>query len=71
MHDRLRAKPPTTDVETWTEATVTAVSETPDGHVVTVDAPGSAVEVTLEGALFDLFAGRVDGDVVGARCWYK
>ncbi|WP_255195895.1 hypothetical protein [Halorarius litoreus] len=71
MHDRLRAKPPTTDTEAWTEATVLTVDQTQSGHVVTVDGPDGVVEVTLEGALFDLFSSRVDGDVVGSPCWYR
>lgn len=71
MHDRLRAKPPTTEVDAWTEATVVAVAATESGHVVTVDGPEGTVEVALEGGLYDLFAGRVDGDVLGSRCWYR
>ncbi|MFC7233742.1 hypothetical protein [Halosegnis marinus] len=71
MHDRLRAKPPATDAEVWTAATVRNVTERAGTTVVTVADADGEVEVTLDGALYDLFAGRVEGDVVGADCWYK
>lgn len=79
MHDRIRAKPPTTDVEDWTEATVRAVRRTEGGVAITV-APTNAsetVEITVTGAIFDLFTGRLEwavtdpADAVGATVWVK
>ncbi|MFC7175561.1 hypothetical protein [Halosegnis marinus] len=55
----------------WTAATVRNVTERAGTTVVTVADADGEVEVTLDGALYDLFAGRVEGDVVGADCWYK
>lgn len=76
MYDRIRAKPPATDVDRWTEATVRAVRFDGDHgrYVVTVD-DGS--EVRVKEAVFELFAGRLDRavespeDVVGATAWYR
>lgn len=76
MHDRIRAKPPATDVERWTEATVRAVRFDDDraGYVVTV---GDDVEVRVTEAVFELFVGRLDRsvetpeDAVGATAWYR
>lgn len=82
MNDRIRAKPPTTDVDTWTEAVVRDVTRAEGGFEVTVvaDATGGRAEtvtVTVTAAIFDLFTGRLDRevdaptDVVGATIWFK
>jgi hypothetical protein len=82
VHDRLRARPPPTDVDAWTEAVVREVARTEGGFEVTVaptpaEAGAASVVVTVTAAIFDLFTGRlnrdIDGpeDVVGATVWFK
>lgn len=76
MHDRIRARPPATDPDRWTETTVRAVRVDADHgrYVVTVD---DGTEVRVTEAVFELFAGRLDRpvddpeDVVGAAAWYR
>lgn len=79
MHDRLRARPPTTDADAWTEATVREVARGEGGFEVTV-APangGEPVVVTVTAAIFELFAGRLEppaerpAEAVGATVWFK
>jgi hypothetical protein len=76
VNDRIRAKPPATDADRWTETTVRAVRCDGDGgrYVVTVD---DGTEVRVTEAVFELFAGRLDRsvgspeDAVGATAWYR
>ena len=76
MNDRIRAKPPATDVDHWTETTVQAVrfDDTAGGYAITVE---DGTEVTVSRAVFELFASRLDrsvdapGDAVGATAWYR
>jgi hypothetical protein len=82
VHDRLRARPPTTEVDDWTEAVVREVARTEGGFEVTV-APAAGgtgtapVVVTVTAAIFDLFTGRLDRsvdapvDAVGATVWFR
>jgi hypothetical protein len=79
VNDRIRAKPPTTDVDSWTEAVVREVARSEGGFEVSVaptDGTESAV-VTVTAAIFDLFTGRLDrdvdtpADVVGATVWFR
>lgn len=78
VNDRLRAKPPTTDIDRWREGTVRSVDA--EGSRVTVRvAPSddSPVAVTVTEAVFELFCGRLPTkvasaeDVVGQRVWFK
>lgn len=78
MYDRLRAKPPSTDVDSWREGTVRDVNRAEGGYVVTVTtADGDAVEVTVTEAVFELFASRlttgysVPADAIGEPAWFK
>ena len=76
VNDRIRAKPPATDADRWTETTVRAVrfDDTHGRYAVTV---ADGTEVTVSRALFELFAGRLERpvddpeDAVGATAWYR
>ncbi|WP_435193901.1 hypothetical protein [Natronomonas sp. EA1] len=72
MHDRIRAKPPVTDVDSWNEGTVDEIR--PQGEEVVVVCDGTDIRVRK--AVYDLFVSRlpavVDGEsVVGQTVWYK
>jgi hypothetical protein len=78
--DRLRAKPPTTDVDSWRSGTLVAVSDVENGTCATIEpgdtgdggAGSDAVAVTVTDAVFELFAGRIEGDdPVGETVWFK
>ena len=72
VNDRLRAKPPTTDVDRWRSGTVEAVDRREEGVVVTVAADGETVEVRVTEAIYDLFSGRIEAaDPVGETVWFK
>ena len=82
VNDRIRAKPPTTDVDSWTEAVVREVARSEGGFDVSVvpdaaDAGAEPVVVTVTEAIFDLFTGRLErdvdtpADVVGATVWFR
>lgn len=60
--DRLRAKPPTTDVESWDRGTVRDVVHAGGRVTVTVtpDDGSGSVELSVTAAIYDLFAGRLD-----------
>lgn len=70
--DRLHARPPTHDVERWTEGSVAGVERTSGRVVVTVrpeprgeDAEGGGSETValrVSEAVYDLFVGRVAPD---------
>jgi hypothetical protein len=75
VHDRIHAREPSHHVERWTVGTVTDIAER-DGHcIVTVDANGERVELTVTLAVRDLFVGRLDIDdgesPVGERVWFR
>lgn len=77
--DRVHARPPTHDVERWTEGRVIEVAKPPGRVVVTVrpetegstepDPEPEPVDLRVTEAVYDLFVGRVaeadraDGDV--------
>lgn len=82
--DRLHARPPTHDVERWTEGRVVSIEKPPGRAVVTVrpetggDGGGESVDLQVSEAVYDLFVGRVadehraDGDVSpGTSVWYR
>lgn len=79
VHDRLRARPPATDVDAWREGTLRAVTSSEGGYTVTVLPTDAAepVEVRVTAAIFDLFTGRLPGEVetasdaVGATVWFR
>lgn len=78
VNDRLRARPPTTEVDRWREGVVRSVDA--EGRRVTVrvappdDLP---VAVTVTEAIFDLFCSRLPievasaTDLVGQRVWFR
>lgn len=76
MNDRIRAKPPATEADRWTETTVRAVrfDDTRGRYVLTV---ADGTEVTVTEAVFELFASRLErpvdapADAVGATAWYR
>ena len=76
MNDRIRAKPPTTDVERWREGVVLSVrlDEHERRYTVVVE-PTEAddrVEVAVSESIYDLFTGRLDADdPVGERVWIR
>jgi hypothetical protein len=78
MTDRLRAKPPTVEVDSWTRCTVEDVT-TGEGavRVTVVPRTGAPVDLRLSQAQFDLFAGRVEGtgdapqDTLGTTAWFR
>ena len=75
MNDRVRAKPPTTEVDRWQEGVVRAVRF--DDHerrytVVVEPSDGDRVGVTVSESIYDLFTGRIDGDEpVGETVWFR
>lgn len=76
MNDRLRAKPPTTDVDRWREGVVETVDrdEHERRYVVRVVPSGDdrPVEVTVTEALYDLFVGRLEAeDPEGETVWFR
>lgn len=79
MADRLRARPPTTDVDSWRSGTLVGVSDVENGKRATIepedpgdDSKGDTVEVTVTDAVFELFAGRIErSDPVGETVWFK
>lgn len=72
MHDRLRAKPPTTEVDRWRSGTVVAVRAVGSGREVVVETGGERVTVSVTDAVFELFSGRVDApDPVGETVWFR
>lgn len=73
VNDRIRAKPPTTDVDRWRRGTVRGVEEAGGEVRVTVESEdGDRVAVTVTPAVYDLFAGRVAaGDPVEEQAWFK
>lgn len=78
--DRLHARPPTHDVERWTESRVVGVEKPPGRAVVTVrpetggdgggESDPESVDLRVSEAVYDLFVGRVaeenrsEGDVL-------
>jgi hypothetical protein len=79
-HDRIHARKPPVDAETWRTGRIREVGER-DGHcVVTVepeaddgdaDDPGT-VELIVTFAVRELFVSRLDAeDPVGERVWFK
>ena len=77
MTDRLRAKPPTTDTESWTRCTVRQVTTEDGGVRVSVDPPaGDSVDLQLSEAQFELFTGRIEdpgggsSGAIGTTAWY-
>lgn len=75
MNDRIRARPPATDVDRWWEGVVREVrfDEHEHRYTVTVEPDdGDPVEVTLSESLYDLFTGRLDADEpVGETVWVR
>lgn len=74
-HDRIHARKPTHDIERWSVGTIAALDRR-DGHcVVTVEADGRTVELTVTVAIRDLFLSRLDIDEdespVGERVWFR
>ncbi len=75
VHDRIHAREPSHHVDRWTVGTITVITER-DGHcVVTVDADGRQVDLTVTLAVRDLFVGRLDiaegESPVGERVWFR
>ncbi len=76
MNDRIRAKPPATEADRWTETTIRAVrfDDTQGQYVITVT---DGTEVRVSQAVFELFVGRLERpvdtpeDAVGATAWYR
>jgi hypothetical protein len=72
VHDRLRAKPPTTEPDRWRSGTVVAAGNRNGDVVVTVETGGERVEVTVTDAVFELVSGRVEAtDPVGETVWFR
>jgi hypothetical protein len=72
VHDRIRAKPPTTDVDRWRSGTVESVGRAGGEVVVSVSAGGGTVDVRVTEAVYDLFSGRLAADdPVGETVWFK
>jgi len=76
VNDRIRAKPPTTDVDRWREGVVRAVRFDEDERRYTVTvAPvdgDDRVAVTVSDSVYDLFAGRLAGEEpVGETVWFR
>lgn len=79
MHDRIRARPPPTATDDWTEGVVRHVERDGSGYVVHVAPDGreTTTEVTVTEAIYDLFTGRLDrpvdtpADVAGATVWFR
>jgi hypothetical protein len=75
-HDRIHAREPTVDLESWREGTVEALTER-DGHAVFTVAPDDAaesVDLVVTYAVRDLVLGRLDHDgdsPVGAHVWFR
>ncbi|PSQ39510.1 hypothetical protein BRD13_02700 [Halobacteriales archaeon SW_5_70_135] len=79
MNDRVRAKPPATEVDRWREGVVRAVrfDEHERRYTVVVEpadegGDSGRVEVTVSESIYDLFVGRIDGDdPVGETAWVR
>jgi hypothetical protein len=81
VNDRIRAKAPATDIDSWAEAVVLAVGRDEGRFELTVSPVGGnktdTVIVTVTPAVFDLFTGRLEPpaaaptDVVDATVWFK
>lgn len=72
VHDRLRAKPPTTEVDRWRSGTVVAVRDAEGGTAVVVETEDERVTVSVTDAVFDLFSGRLEEvDPVGETVWFR
>lgn len=77
-HDRIHARPPGVDPESWHTGSIRSLTER-DGHcVLTVapdpdeDTPEEHVELTVMLAIRDLFVSRLDAeDPVGQQVWFK
>ncbi len=61
--DRLRAKPPTTDKDKWSEG---LLKELEEDKAVLKD----GTELFLTSELIELFSSRVDGELEGSKVWY-
>jgi hypothetical protein len=78
MGDRLRAKPPTVDVDDWNRCTVEEVTAGAGSVRVTVSpAVGPSLELRLSEAQFELFTGRIEepgggsSGAIGTTAWYR
>ena len=72
MNDRLRAKSPKTNTDDWREGTVTDVARG-EGVSISIDpADGQEHELKVEvtDAVYDLFSGRVEDDIVGSTVYF-
>ena len=61
--DRLRAKPPATDKDKWSEG---LLKELEEDKAVLQD----GTELFLTSELIELFSSRVDGELEGSKVWY-
>ena len=71
--DRVRAKSPVNEVNSWTEGIVRNIESTTDNrYCVTVESESKEHELNLDDALYNLFSGRLESeDPVGEKVWFK
>ena len=72
MNDRIRAKPPKTKPGDWRKGTATDVAR---GEVVCIsidpaDGQEDELKVEVTDAVYDLFTGRVEGNIVGSTVYF-
>ncbi|MFO7794215.1 MAG: hypothetical protein R6V35_04555 [Candidatus Nanohaloarchaea archaeon] len=63
--DRLRAKPPSTDEDKWSEGFLKEVVEEEEKAVLR-----DGTELSLTSELIKLFRSRVEGELEGSKVWY-
>jgi hypothetical protein len=63
--DRLRAKPPSTDEDKWSEGFLKEVVEEEEKAVLS-----DGTELFLTSELIKLFRSRVEGELEGSKVWY-
>ena len=63
--DRLRARPPATDEDKWSEGLLKKVVVEEDKAVLQ-----DGTELFLTSELIELFSSRVEGELEGSKVWY-
>ena len=75
-HDRIHARKPTHDIESWSTGTIDSIEQR-DGHcvVTVIDGDNEPVELVVTFAIRDLFLSRLDindGELPeGEGIWYR